>query len=71
MLETFGGYTHLQHQMKGAWKMGGVSFLDDVTILRILDDGLKVGEIARLRDHIRRTLCQESVLIVKRLVEAV
>ena len=39
LVRAFGGYTHLNQRSDGAWRMGGVTFYDEVTIVRVLDDG--------------------------------
>ena len=39
LVKAFGGYTHLNHRSEGAWRMGGVTFHDEVTIVRVFDDG--------------------------------
>jgi hypothetical protein len=37
--KTSGGYTHLNQRSEGAWQMGGATLRDEVTIVRVLDDG--------------------------------
>ena len=39
LVKAFGGYTLLNHRTEGAWRKGGVTFHDEVTIVRVLDDG--------------------------------
>ena len=39
LIKAFCGYTHLQQRSKGAWKIAGITFHDDVAIMRVLDDG--------------------------------
>ena len=39
LAKTFGGYTHLNQRSEGLWRIGRVTFRDEVTIVRVLDDG--------------------------------
>jgi len=71
LVAAFGGYTHLNHHHEGAWKMGGVTFYDAVTIIRVLDDGSADFDMEGLKSKIARSLNQQSVLIVSRAVEIV
>jgi hypothetical protein len=71
LADTFGGYTHLQHRNDGAWSIGGVTFHDEVTILRVLDDGRAQFDMPALKKTLEARLKQESVLIVKREVDLV
>ncbi len=71
LIKTFGGFTHLQQRNKGAWKVGGTTFHDDVTILRVLDDGSAAFDMRKFKETLERTLKQDSVLIVEREVRCV
>jgi hypothetical protein len=68
LAKAFGGYTHLNHHSEGVWRMGGVTFRDEVTIVRILDDGSTHFDMAAFKDTIKVELQQESVLIIQRQV---
>ena len=71
LIETFGGYTHLRQRNEGRWRMGGVTFRDEVTILRVLDDGTTSFSMPRFKIILEALLQQESVLIVEREVRVV
>jgi hypothetical protein len=71
LARAFGGYTHLQQRSEGAWSMGGVTFRDDVTIVRVLDDGTADFDMSAFKESVEKTLRQESVLIVERAVSVV
>jgi hypothetical protein len=68
---AFGGYTHLNQRSEGAWRMGGVTFRDEVTIVRVLDDGSAKFDMEAFRKELERSLKQDSVLIIAREVRAV
>lgn len=74
LARTFEGYTHLKHCSQGLWKVDGVTFMDEVTIVRVLDDELPPppGEepfnMEEFKKRLERILRQESVLIVAREV---
>lgn len=71
LTEAFGGYTHLKSRSEGAWRVAGVTFRDEITILRILDDGRGSFDMQAFRQALERRLDQESVLIVSRVVQIV
>jgi hypothetical protein len=71
LIKAFGGYTHLQHRSKGAWKMAGTTFHDEVTIMRVLDDGSAKFDMLKFKKSLERTLEQDTVLIVEREVAVV
>jgi hypothetical protein len=66
LIGAFGGYTHLNQHSEGAWKMGGVTFYDTVTILRVLDDSSAAFDLKAFKSRIAQSLEQEAVLIVSR-----
>jgi hypothetical protein len=70
LFQAFGGYTHLNHHSEGVWRMGGVTFRDDVTIVRILDDGSAYFDMGAFKKSVEKALEQEAVLIVSRQVVA-
>lgn len=71
LFRAFGGYTHLDHRFEGAWRMGDVTFYDEVTIVRVLDDGSVNFDMATFKRSIEADLEQEAVLIIAREVRAV
>ena len=71
LVKAFGGCTHLKHRTEGAWRMGGVTFHDDeVTIVRVLDDGSAHFDMTAFKKSIETALQQEAVLIISRQVAA-
>ena len=71
LVKTFGGYTHLKHRSEGAWRMGGVTFRDEVTIVRVLDDGSADFDMSAFKKSIEAALRQEEMLIIAREVGVV
>lgn len=71
LAKVFGGYTHLRQRSEGTWRMGGVMFRDDVTIVRVLDDGTARFDMAAFKKSAERALRQKSLLIVERAVNVV
>lgn len=71
LVRAFGGYTHLNHRSEGAWRMGGVTFHDEVTIVRVIDDGTAEFGMSAFKKSIETALQQEAVLIISRQVSAV
>ena len=56
LTKAFGGFTHLQQRSKGVWKMAGTTFHDDVTIMRVLDDGSAKFDMQKFKKSLERTL---------------
>ena len=71
LAKSFGGYTHLNQRSEGAWRIGGVTFRDEVTIVRVLDDGSENFDWNAFKRSIESSLKQETVLIIAREVTPV
>lgn len=72
LTEFFGGLTDFRHRSEGAWKMGGVTFHDEVVLLRVLgDDRTPAREcLQQIARELAASLQQEEILIVEREVVA-
>jgi hypothetical protein len=68
--EVFGGYTHLRQRSEGVWRMGGVTFRDEITIVRVLDDGSTNFDMKAFQKEMESALRQEKVLIITRDVSS-
>src|SRR3954463_8569578 len=68
LAQAFGGYTHQRSRSEGAWQLGGVMFRDEVTIVRVLDQGSAEFDLRAFKKEVETALRQESVLIVEREV---
>ena len=71
LAQAFGGYTHFDQKSEGAWRVGGVTFRDVVTVVRVLDDGSTNFDMAQFAQQIARRLEQRSILVVCRDVTVV
>ena len=71
LVDVFGGYTHLDQRFKGAWRMGRVTMLDEVTIVRVLDDGTATFDLVAFKASLERRLEQKEVLIIERDVRMI
>ncbi len=71
LAEDFGGYTHMSQRSEGAWRMGSVTFYDEVTIVRVLDDGSASFNWTDFKRSIESALKQQAVLIINRDVKVV
>ena len=71
LAKAFGGYTHLNQRSDGVWRIGGVTFRDEVTIVRLLDDGSAKFDWPAFKKEIETTLRQDAVLIISRDVKSV
>ena len=71
LAKAFGGYTHLTHRNAGAWRIGRVVFYDEITIVRVLDDGTAHFDMASFRQELEEVLQQESVLVVAREIRLI
>ncbi len=66
--QVFGGYTEMTQSCEGVWRLDGVTFRDEITIIRVLDNGRADFDMAEFRKTLERRLNQEHVLIVGREV---
>jgi hypothetical protein len=71
LTKVFGGYTHLRQHSEGEWRIGGVTFRDEVTILRVLDDGTANFDMRLLKKTLEKAFKQKSLLIVAREVSVI
>lgn len=71
LTEQFGGYSFFPQKVEGAWKIGNVTFREEMVILRVLaPDAPAAGEFfKRLKEEVKADLDQEEVLIVERPVQ--
>lgn len=72
LTEFFGGLTDFRHRSEGAWKMGGVTFRDEIVLLRVLGDDRARARafLGRIAHELQSSLDQEQILIVERHVLA-
>ena len=69
--ERFGGLTFFPQQNEGSWRVGKVTFCDEIVILRILAEETRQARefFTALKEELKSGWSQEEVLIVERKVE--
>ena len=72
LTHRFGGITDFRHRSEGAWKVGGVTFHDEIVLLRVLgDDRDNAREfLSRMAGELERTLEEREILIIERAIVA-
>ena len=70
LTEFFGGLTDFHHRGDGAWKYAGVTYHDEVVLLRMLsDEPDRARKFLRAIQHeLASVLDQEEILIIEREV---
>lgn len=73
LIKRFGGLTHFPQRNEGFWKLGAVTFRDEVVILRVLsaeeDHADKFWQA--LKKDLKRQWRQQEILIVVREITLV
>jgi hypothetical protein len=71
LLERFDGLTFFPQPNEGFWRMGDVTYRDEIVIYRVLTSRVKAARrfLAQLKQQLKRELKQEEILIVERDVE--
>jgi hypothetical protein len=69
--ERFGGLTFFPQRTEGMWRVGRVTFRDEIVILRVLSEEVRRSRayFRRLKGELKRLFQQGDVLIVERKVE--
>ncbi len=69
--DRFGGLTFFPQQNEGLWKIGAVTFREEIVILRVLAEETRTARefFRQLKDELKVKLSQEEVLVVERKVE--
>jgi hypothetical protein len=71
LLDRFEGLTFFPQPNEGLWRMGGVTYRDEIVVYRVLTSRSTMARrfLARLKERLKRDLKQEEILIVERDVE--
>jgi hypothetical protein len=71
LLERFDGLTFFPQPNQGWWRMGDVTYRDEIVIYRVLTSRTNAARrfLAQLKQRLKRELNQEEILIVERDVE--
>jgi len=71
LLEHFEGLTFFSQPNDGFWKMGGVTYRDEIVIYRVLSTKPRTARrhLRVLKEQLKQDLDQEEILVVERDVE--
>jgi hypothetical protein len=71
LLRHFDGLTFFPQPNEGFWRMGNVTYRDEIVIYRVLARRASTARrfLAQLKERLKKELDQEEVLIVERDVE--
>ena len=71
LLEHFEGLTYFPQPNDGFWKMGAVTFRDEIVIYRVLASNVRTARrhLRALKRELMEILEQEEILIIERDVE--
>jgi len=72
LLGHFNGVTYFPQANQGIWKLGDVTYRDEIVIIRVLASDVRRSRrlLRRLKEQLKADLSQEEILIVERDVEA-
>jgi hypothetical protein len=71
LLEQFGGVTFFPQPNEGLWRMGEVTFRDQIVIFRVLSSNVRDARrfFRSLKVELKTELEQEEILVVEKDVE--
>jgi hypothetical protein len=71
LLNQFGGVTFFPQPNEGLWRMGDVTYRDEIVIYRVLSPKTRASRrfLSQLKEELKRSLQQEAILIVERNVD--
>lgn len=71
LLEQFRGVTFFPQPNEGFWRMGDVTYRDEIVIFRVVTANQRVARrfFRQLKEELKRDLRQEEILIIERDVD--
>lgn len=68
LLTEFQGLTFFSQPNQGFWKMGEVTYRDEIVILRVIGSDQKTARtfLRRLKEQLKQEFQQEEILIIER-----
>jgi hypothetical protein len=71
LLENFEGLTFFPQPNEGFWKLGDVTYRDEIVIYRVLTNRPRSARrfLSKLKQRLKKELQQEEILIIERDVE--
>jgi hypothetical protein len=72
LLDRFGGLTYFPQANQGFWKLGDVTYRDEIVIYRLLTSNVRRARrfLRTLKEQLKVEFAQEEILIIERDVEA-
>ena len=73
LLREFGGLTVFPQPNEGYWRMGEVTYRDEIIIYRVITAKVRSARhfMSRLKQELKKDLDQEEILIIERDVETI
>lgn len=71
LLEYFDGATFFPQPNEGMWRMGQVTYRDEIVVYRVVASKVRAARrfIRQLKEELKRTFKQEEIFIIERDVE--
>jgi hypothetical protein len=71
LLEYFNGFTFFPQPNEGFWRLGNVTYRDEIVIYRVVTAKARPARrfLKQLKKELKRTLKQEEIFIVERDVD--
>lgn len=71
LLEQFNGVTFFPQPNEGYWRMGDVTYRDEIVIFRVVAANQRTARrfLRQLKEELKRDLQQEEILIIERDVK--
>jgi hypothetical protein len=68
LLNEFGGLTFFPQPNEGFWKMGDVTFRDEILVFRVIASRVRSARrfLTKLKNELKQEFQQEEILIVER-----
>jgi hypothetical protein len=73
LLEHFDGLTFFPQPNQGFWKMGGLTYRDEIVIYRVLTGNVRAARrlLRQIKVELKKSFRQVDILIVGRNVEVI
>jgi hypothetical protein len=71
LLSQFDGLTYFPQANQGFWKLGDITYRDEIVIFRVLASNSRHARrfLRSLKEHLKAEFAQEEILIVERDVD--
>lgn len=72
LTEFFSGLTDFSHRSEGSWKFGGVTYRDEIILLRVLATDRDAARkfLEDVQAELESSLKEETILIIERQVQS-